>query len=78
MMTRENLFQIQSCLHAARVQDVADVSQTDWHSGQVILYTNPNTKLDHAILIDFASTTQTWELHEPNHIESYFGLLMSC
>ena len=27
------------------------------------------------MLIDFASTTQTWELHQPNHIESYFGLL---
>jgi hypothetical protein len=67
-------FQIQSCRHAARVLDVADVSQRDWHSDQVILYTNPTTKLDHAVLIDFASTTQTWEPHELNFIGNYFGL----
>ncbi|KAJ3873483.1 hypothetical protein F5051DRAFT_419141 [Lentinula edodes] len=66
---------IQSCRHAARVLDVADVAQRDWHSDQVILYTNPTTKLDHAVLIDFASTTQTWEPHELNYIQNYFGLL---
>jgi hypothetical protein len=59
-----------------RVLDVADVSQRDWHSGQVILYTNPTTKLDHAVLIDFASTTQTWEPNEPNYIGNYIGLFM--
>ena len=58
-----------------RVLDVADVSQRDWHSDQVILYTNPTTKLDHVVLIDFASTTQTWEPHELNYIGNYFGLL---
>ncbi|KAG7089546.1 hypothetical protein E1B28_011219 [Marasmius oreades] len=42
---------------------------------QVILHTNPTTKLDHAVLIDFASTTQTWEPDEHNHIGNYFGLL---
>ncbi|KIK59494.1 hypothetical protein GYMLUDRAFT_60064 [Collybiopsis luxurians FD-317 M1] len=66
---------IQSCRHAARVLDVADISQRDWHSDQVILYTNPTTKVDHAVLIDFASTTQTWEPHERNYIANYFGLL---
>ena len=71
----KNLIQIQSCRHAARVLDVADVAQRDWHSEQVILYTNPTTKLDHAVLIDFASTTQTWEPHELNFIQNYFGLL---
>ena len=74
-MIHENLFQIQSCRHAVRVLDVADISQRDWHSDQVILYTNPTTKLDHAVLIDFASTTQTWEPHELNLIENYFSLL---
>ena len=44
-----------------RVLDVADVSQCDWHSDQAILYTNHTTKLDRAVLIDFVSTTQTWE-----------------
>jgi len=70
----ENLFQIQSCRHAARVLDVADVSQRDWHRDQVILYTNPTTKLDHAVFIDFASTTQTWEPHGLNLFDNYFGL----
>jgi hypothetical protein len=60
-----------------RALDVADVSQRDWHSNQVILYTNHTTKLDHAVLIDFASTTQTWEPHELNYIQNYFGLLQA-
>jgi hypothetical protein len=55
LMTRDNIFQIQSCRRAARVLDVADVSQRDWHNDQVILYTNHTTKLDHAVVIDFAS-----------------------
>ena len=67
--------QIRSCRHAVRVLDVADVSQRDWHSDQLILYTNPTTKLDHVVLIDFASTTQTWEPHELNFIGNYFDLL---
>ncbi|KAF8874525.1 hypothetical protein CPB84DRAFT_1853586 [Gymnopilus junonius] len=65
---------IQSCRHAVRVLDVGDVSQRDWHDGQILLYTNPTTKLDHAVLIDFASTTQTWQPEELNYISNYFGL----
>ena len=77
MRPREKFFfsQIQSCRHSVRVLDVADVSQRDWHSDQLILYTNPTTKLDHVVLIDFASTTQTWEPHELNYIGNYFELL---
>ena len=70
-----NFVQIQSCRHAVRVLDVADINQRDWHSGQILLYTNPTTKLDHAVLIDFASTTQTWDLEKLNHLENYFGSL---
>ncbi|KAH7916633.1 hypothetical protein BJ138DRAFT_1139528 [Hygrophoropsis aurantiaca] len=66
---------IQNCRHAARVLDVGDVSQRDWHSGEILLYANPVTKLDHAVLIDFASTTQTWEENELNYIHNYFGIL---
>jgi len=33
------------------------------------------TQLDHAVLIDFASTTQTWSPDELNHIQNYFGML---
>lgn len=73
--TKKKFFQIQSCRHATRVLDVADISQRDWHAGQILLYTNPTTKLDHAVLIDFASTTQTWKPDEPNFINNYFGVL---
>ncbi|KIM43985.1 hypothetical protein M413DRAFT_433218 [Hebeloma cylindrosporum] len=66
---------IRSCRHAARVLDVADISQRDWHSGQILLHTNLKSKLDHAVLIDFASTTQTWEPDVLNMIENYFGIL---
>ena len=41
----------------------------------MLLCTNPTTDLDHAVLIDFASTTQTWEAHELNFINNYFGML---
>lgn len=67
--------QIQSCRHGARVLDVADVSQRDWHAGQILLHTNPTTKLDHAVFIDFASTTQTWETEELNFLNNYFQVL---
>ncbi|KAJ3489346.1 hypothetical protein NLI96_g2197 [Meripilus lineatus] len=66
---------IKSCRHGARILDIADIAQLDWHNKQLILYTNPTTKLDHVVLIDFASTTQTWEPQEPNWIENYFGVL---
>jgi hypothetical protein len=58
-----------------RVLDIADVAQRDWHGGQILLCSSPATKVDHIVLIDFASTTQTWELHEANYIENYYGLL---
>ncbi|TFK31769.1 hypothetical protein BDQ12DRAFT_671616 [Crucibulum laeve] len=74
-LTKRNLLQIQSCHHAARILDVADVSQRDWHNGQILLCTNETTKADHVVLIDFASTTQTWDSDEPNLIENYFGIL---
>ena len=74
-LTIRNLFQIQSCRHAARVLDVGDISQRDWHNEQILLCTNPTTNEDHAVLIDFASTTQTWEAHELNFIQNYFGIL---
>ena len=60
---------------AAVMQPAFSMSQRDWHAGQILLYTNPTTKLDHAVLIDFASTTQTWKPDEPNFINNYFGVL---
>ncbi|KAI0339220.1 hypothetical protein BDW22DRAFT_1431831 [Trametopsis cervina] len=65
---------IQSCRHGARVLDAADVSQRDWHEGQVLVHKSPTTQLEHAVLIDFASTTQTWSLEQLNLLQNYFGM----
>ncbi|KAG6889616.1 hypothetical protein C0995_016142 [Termitomyces sp. Mi166 len=65
---------IQSSRHAARVLDVSDIGQYDWHEGQVLFYTNPITGIDHAILVDFGLTSQTYEEERPNFIDNYFGM----
>ncbi|KAJ3768500.1 hypothetical protein FB446DRAFT_815874 [Lentinula raphanica] len=65
---------IQSCRHAARVLDIADIAQCDWHNEQLLLCTNPVTKLDHAVLIDFASTMQTWKADEPVLLENFIHM----
>ncbi|KAI0783463.1 hypothetical protein C8Q75DRAFT_810794 [Abortiporus biennis] len=66
---------IKSCRHTARVLDVADINQLDWHNGQVLLYTNPETNIDQYILIDFAFTEQTWSPLILNWVDNYFGML---
>ncbi|KAJ3756494.1 hypothetical protein EV360DRAFT_84909 [Lentinula raphanica] len=65
---------IQSCRHAVRVLDIADVSQFDWHTEQFLLCTNPVTKVDHVVLLDFASTMQTWDPDDPIHLLNYFSM----
>ncbi|KAG6901011.1 hypothetical protein C0995_002530 [Termitomyces sp. Mi166 len=65
---------IQSSRHAARVLDVSDIGQHDWHEGQVLFYTNPTTGIDHAILVDFGLTSQTYEEEMPNLIDNYSGM----
>ncbi|KAJ8508887.1 hypothetical protein ONZ45_g8894 [Pleurotus djamor] len=66
---------IESARHAARVLDIADVSQRDWHHGQIIISKHPQTKEDHAVFLDFASTTQTWVSDERNYLSNYSGTL---
>jgi hypothetical protein len=41
----------------------------------MLLHRNSKTKVDHAVLIDFASTTQTWDTDVLNNIANYFGIL---
>ncbi|KAG8777139.1 hypothetical protein FRC16_004276 [Serendipita sp. 398] len=50
---------IQSCRHGARVLDIADIAQHDWHPHQILVHSLPETDTMHAVLLDFASTTQT-------------------
>ncbi|KAI0339229.1 hypothetical protein BDW22DRAFT_1361710 [Trametopsis cervina] len=68
---------IRSCRHSVRTLDVADIRQLDWHESQVLVYQNPTTQLDHAVLMDFASTIQTWSLEQPNLIQNYFGMWLT-
>ncbi|KAJ3825600.1 hypothetical protein F5878DRAFT_723879 [Lentinula raphanica] len=65
---------IQSCRHAVRILDAADISQRDWHSEQLLLCTNPETQVDHVVLLDFASTLQTWDPDEPIFLMNYFHM----
>ena len=51
------------------------MSQRDWHPGQIILTRNPRTQVDHAVFIDFAMVTQTWEPDEVNFLANYTNVL---
>lgn len=62
---------IQSCRHAARVPRCIRCQST-----RLASQTNAPVQLNpsnHIVLIDFASTTQTWQLDELNFIQNYFG-----
>jgi hypothetical protein len=56
------------------VLDTADIAQCDWHRGQILFYTNPETQLDHIVFIDFALAVQTWELENMYIIQNYDDL----
>jgi len=66
--------QIQSFRQGIRVLDLADITQRDWHRGQVLLHTDI-TDIDHVVLIDFADTFQTSEIEIINRASNYFGAL---
>ncbi|KAG6894544.1 hypothetical protein C0992_005678 [Termitomyces sp. T32_za158] len=67
---------IESCRHAARILNVGDVGQHDWHSGQVLLHTNPMTEVDHVVLVDFGLTMQTYDEDDPTYcLQNYGGML---
>ena len=56
--------------------DVADIPQFDWHGGQIFLHTNPTSKIDHAVFVDFALTTQTYTIDQLVYIDNYVQVLM--
>ncbi|KAI0091013.1 hypothetical protein BDY19DRAFT_1046776 [Irpex rosettiformis] len=67
---------IKSCRHGARVLDTADIAQHDWHRGQILFYTNPTSKLDHGVFIDFAITSQTYSVDRSVLTRNYLKVLM--
>ena len=59
-----DITQMTSIWHALRIIQCFDISQHDWHAGQ-ILCNRPHSSSPpqaHAVLIDFSSTTQTLDL----------------
>ena len=50
------------------------MTQRDWHRGQILIHTNAATGLPHAVLLDFAYTTQTWDTDAPNYMGNYFDM----
>ncbi|KAG6893087.1 hypothetical protein C0992_011300, partial [Termitomyces sp. T32_za158] len=66
---------IESCRHAARILDVSDIGQYDWHGGQILLCTNPTTHVDHVVLVDFDITMQTYEEGDTCYVQNYDGVL---
>ena len=66
---------IRSCRHGARVLDAGDIHQYDWHSGQILLFTNPTSKIDHAVFFDFALTAQSYSVDQMAYMNNYFMIL---
>jgi len=75
-MEPDFVIQIESFRHGIRVLDLADVTQCDWHRRQILLHTDAITKIDHAVLIDFADTFQTTEIEIINNASNYFEALL--
>lgn len=53
---------------------MADIAQCDWHGGQILFYTNPNSKIEHAIFVDFANAKQSYKTDELVYVSNYYGI----
>ncbi|KAG8816718.1 hypothetical protein FRC18_000857 [Serendipita sp. 400] len=67
---------VQSCRHGARVLDVADIAQHDWHADQIMVHTSPKD-LTHAVFLDLGSTSQTINPTKLHACYNFSGCLMS-
>jgi hypothetical protein len=65
-MTLYLIAQMTSIRHGLRVVQCSDISQHDWHAGQILCNLSPSSSSSqaqaHAVLIDFSATTQTLDL----------------
>ena len=59
--TPYSITQMTSIRHGLRVIQCADISQHDWHGGQILCNLLPSSQA-HAVLIDFSATLQTIDL----------------
>ena len=51
-----------SIRHSLRVIQCSDISQHDWHGGQILCNFPPSSQA-HAVLIDFSAMTQTLDIN---------------
>jgi hypothetical protein len=65
-----------SIRHSLRVIQCADISQHDWHGGQILCNLSPSSQA-HAVLIDFSATTQTIDI-DVNLSKDDYGLCVSA
>ena len=77
-----SIFQMSSLRHALRVMQCSDVSQHDWHGGQILCNLRPSLPssspaLAHAVLIDFSATLQTLDL-DVNLAKDDYGRCVSA
>ncbi|OBZ76071.1 hypothetical protein A0H81_03276 [Grifola frondosa] len=66
---------VQSARHAVRVLQYGDISQHDWHAGQILAHHAPTASDPdrvHCVLVDFSAATQSLYLSE-NHRDDDFG-----
>ena len=68
--------QMTSIRHGLRVIQCADISQHDWHGGQILCNLSPSSQA-HAVLIDFSATMQTVDL-EVNPSKDDYGRCVSA
>ncbi|KAF9485064.1 hypothetical protein BDN70DRAFT_989108, partial [Pholiota conissans] len=76
LSTEEKIQTIKSIRHGIRVLDVSDICQRDWCAGQIMVHTTPAQKLTHVVLIDFASTTQTWDPDQPILLDNHSPIFL--
>ncbi|KAG8824243.1 hypothetical protein FRC18_010561 [Serendipita sp. 400] len=76
LSTERQIQFIQSCRHGARIMDMADINQHDWHSDQVLVHKSPND-LTHAIFLDLGSTSQTINPAKLHDCNNFSGCLMA-
>ena len=70
------ILQMTSIRHGLRVMQCADISQHDWHGGQILCNFPPSSQA-HAVLIDFSATTQTVDPNE-DHSKDDYGRCVSA
>lgn len=71
------LVQIQSMRHGVRILQYVDISQHDWHGGQILIRRSTMVPAVHCIFIDFAACSQNLTGGEDHAENDFIGGLGS-